>query len=320
MEYGKYERFQIALEGADPAAPGCGQGFLRVETGNGKGALRCVVSSLDRERAFREAGPWPAREYHLLFFGQGPRGPLAADLGRILVDRRGSGQLYTRFSPLNVAGSGCGLRQFSAAAVAAVPEEGGQPRALLQGALPAAQSAETRAQGGPPADQEGPAGEPVGPNGPAPLAPAGGAAPALPGRGGLQPPRKDYTGFYPQTLLRFCRLLDHAAGQYEPIQPFRKDSTRSRWLRLREPELLPVASPGARYFAAKGGHFLFGRSGETPCRWYYFAVPGSREAKDCPDGGRSGFALWQPSVLPEAEGYWIAAVNGSDGHITDPDL
>ena len=76
-------------------------------------------------------------------------------------------------------------------------------------------------------------------------------------------------------------------------------------------------------------HFIFGIDN----RHYFIGVPGRFLEKEQPDGGKSGFVLWQPIIGAEgyradeegaslknrqvAYGYWIAAINRQTGIIED---
>ena len=88
------------------------KGYLKVETGNNKGALRCVVQNL----RYFEKGDYI---YKLIFFGKKGERTIHTVIGNLQVNRQGSGETYFRFLPLDADGKGNAYHQFTTAIIAA---------------------------------------------------------------------------------------------------------------------------------------------------------------------------------------------------------
>ena len=144
--------------------------------------------------------------------------------------------------------------------------------------------------------------------------------------------RATFNRYYNEWLLHFCRHFCSLSGYYRDVEPFEEDGTGAQWKRMGNVSNLPLISPGAHYLAALRHHYLFG---ERPANdgvehMYFFAVPGRNLAEEQPDGGRSGFVLWQASAeeggsavdsgrrQSDREVYWIAAIDGETGDIVAP--
>lgn len=116
MNYVKYNRAFVMMEdqgsqfAARESAPI--KGYLKVETGNNKGALRCVVQNL----RFFEKGDYI---YKLILFGKKAERTIHTVIGNLQVNRQGNGETYFRFLPLDVDGKGNSYHQFTTAIIAA---------------------------------------------------------------------------------------------------------------------------------------------------------------------------------------------------------
>lgn len=139
-----------------------------------------------------------------------------------------------------------------------------------------------------------------------------------------------YNQYYNQYILECCAGIENKREMYDRTVPFQEDRTGADWIRVVNLGRFPMVSPGAQYMISRYRHFIFG----TDDDYYYIGVPGRYLEKEQPDGGRSGFVLWQPIVGAEgyhadekdaplknrqvAYGYWIAAINRSAGTIEAP--
>ncbi len=101
MNYVKYNRSFVMMEeqsvqfAAKESAPI--KGYLKVETGNNKGALRCVVQNLK----YFDKGDYI---YKLILFGKKGERTIHTVIGNLLVNKQGNGETYFRFLPLDVTG------------------------------------------------------------------------------------------------------------------------------------------------------------------------------------------------------------------------
>lgn len=116
MNYGRYNRSVTVLseQGRDFAAgDGKVAGYLKIETGNNKGAMRCSVENLR---------PFPKGDYlyKLILFGSRGERTIHAVIGTVPVGRSGNGEAYFRFNPVDVDGRGNSYEYFSTAIVASV--------------------------------------------------------------------------------------------------------------------------------------------------------------------------------------------------------
>lgn len=116
MNYVKYNRaFVMMEEQNDQFAERESlpiKGYLKVETGNNKGALRCIVQNL----RYFEKGDYI---YKLILFGKKGERTIHAIMGNLLVNRQGNGETYFRFLPLDVDGKGNAYHHFTTAIIAA---------------------------------------------------------------------------------------------------------------------------------------------------------------------------------------------------------
>lgn len=322
MNYMKYSRSLVMLEAQSTefsAKEGAVKGHLKVETGNGKGALRCTVQNLRY---------YPKGEYiyKLILFGRKGERTLHTIIGNLVVNRYGNSETYFRFNPLDVDERGNSFDDYFAAIVAAVSTrdakealhpvlkgtlefegqfaghssgKSGRPQVRAAGAVDEATSTEVVEMG----ESE--------------------AAPECEEAQALHSPGKNYNQFYNEYLLNICSYTCKAADCFEEVEPFETDRTGARWKKISDVSTLPLVSPGAHYFAGQYQHFLFGAApGEDgTARKYYFAIPGRFLQTEQPDGGRSGFTLWQPvkgaAREKNAYGYWIICVDALTGSLED---
>jgi len=318
MSYKKYARTFVMMEGqtADFAAREAPvKGYLKIETGNNKGALRCVVQNLK----YYSSGDYI---YTMILFGKNEDRTVNAVLGSLSVNRYGNGETYFRFDPLDMDGKGSRYDDFSVAVVAAV--SGSNKKEPLHPVLKGAMKKN---------DDESEKSES--------WEEKYGVQLVMKQQEGLMEEEQKqekvkqkpaiYNSFYNEYLLQFCGYTCKAANYYEDVFPFEKDLTGARWKRIQNIASLPLVSPGAHFYATQYRHFLFGAKPDSDgiaCR-YFFAVPGRFVQEEQPDGGRSGFVFWQPvagapssEILnkgrPEAGyGYWIVAVDAATGDIIE---
>ncbi len=111
------------------------------------------------------------------------------------------------------------------------------------------------------------------------------------------------------------------AGSGRESAVFDFDETGASWVRQTDVGLLEKFCPEGVRQARKHGHFLIGQAGAES----FVAIPGRFLKEDQPDGGRTGFTLWQPmkggrclydelenlgdEVADYLYGYWIARLD-----------
>ena len=116
MNYVKYNRAFVMLEeqnnqfAAKESIPV--KGYLKVETGNNKGALRCVVQNL----RYFEKGDYI---YKLILFGKKGERTIHTIIGNLVINRQGNGETYFRFLPPDIDGKGNAYHSYTTAIVAA---------------------------------------------------------------------------------------------------------------------------------------------------------------------------------------------------------
>lgn len=140
---------------------------------------------------------------------------------------------------------------------------------------------------------------------------------------------KDYSPFYNDFVLERCIAIAGKQRQLADIRPFARDATSAHWKKVLEWADFPILSPGAEAPVKAYGHFLWGWN-ETH---YFVAVPGRFLPAEQPDGGKSGFAFWQPILgmeqiqqdtsMPlqqrreQTYGYWIASISRRNGKVEE---
>lgn len=324
MNYVKYNRAFVMMEeqggqfAARESAPI--KGYLKVETGNNKGALRCVVQNL----RYFDRGDYI---YKLILFGKKGERTIHTVIGNLLVNRQGSGETYFRFLPGDVDGKGNAYHQFSTAIIAAASTkddreplhpvlkgvtfsevepfqselfqvdeeiENGQSSELdeiinrideiveeMEDSLQSEEVSETFMS-----EEED---EPVA------------AAPGEEAEAAFAPQeelvtKKTYNSFYNEYILNACAHTCRVAEFYEDVAPFERDKTGARWKKIVNITNLPLVSPGAHYFATQYRHYIFGAKPDEKgvATKFYFGIPGRFLDEEQPDGGKSGFTYWQP--------------------------
>lgn len=326
MNYVKYNRAFVMMEeqssqfAARESAPV--KGYLKVETGNNKGALRCVVQNL---RYFEKSD----YIYKLILFGKKGERTIHTTVGDLTVNRQGNGETYFRFLPLDMDGKGNAYHSFTTAIIAAAStKDDREPlHPVLKGVTlseeepfqselyPVEESEETLQEED---DEEILRAE-------EPVAAAAGAdtpeeqaAPEKP-----VPERvvqkRTYNNFYNEYILNACAHTCRSAEFFEDVAPFERDRTGARWKKIANVASLPMVSPGAHYFATQYRHYLFGAKPDDKgyATKFFFGIPGRFLDEEQPDGGKSGFTYWQPIRGADAYGYWIVAVDGRTGSIEE---
>lgn len=287
MDYVRYDRFFVMLdeessEFAMRQSAKCG-GHIKIETGNGKGAMRIGVRNL----RYFDKGEYI---YKLILFGTVKERTIYAIVGTVNVGRTGSGETYFKFDPKNMDKSGHELAEFSHAIVAAVSmnNENEPLHPVMKGIL------------------EIPFYEPK-----------------------LSTPRNCYNTYYNRYILARCHKMAENRNVYDRVVPFKEDVTSAEWTKMSPETEIPIVSPGAKCLAQRYKHYIFGTTDEN----YYFGVPGRFLREEQPEGGESGFLLWQPILGAEelnateeeatdeirntAYGYWIVAVCIETGDILE---
>ena len=105
MDYIKYEKTYVMMEEenhsfANDEAGRVG-GVIKIETGNGKGAIKADISNLLYSSIYA---------YKLIFFGRKKEKTIYTVVGDISVTESGEGRGYFRFTPENADGAGNELK------------------------------------------------------------------------------------------------------------------------------------------------------------------------------------------------------------------
>lgn len=121
MDYIKYEKTYVMMEEenhsfANDEAGRVG-GVIKIETGNGKGAIKADISNLLYSSIYA---------YKLIFFGRKKEKTIYTVVGDISVAEAGEGRGYFRFTPENADGAGNELKDYSIAVIAAVSLDDGR--------------------------------------------------------------------------------------------------------------------------------------------------------------------------------------------------
>ena len=335
MNYVKYNRAFVMMEEQSSqyserdSVPV--KGYLKVETGNNKGALRCVVQNL----RYFDKGDYI---YKLILFGKKGERTIHTVVGNLLVNKQGNGETYFRFLPLDMDGKGNPYHSFTTAIVAAASaRDDREPlHPVLKGAtfseVEPFQSelfrADEEIEGGQSTEvdeiigkidkiveemedmideeeseelsaaetvseilQKGPPGDFLKSEG-APFRRE--AVPASPKEEAVA--KKMYNSYYNEYILNACAHTCRVAEFYEDIEPFARDRTGARWKKIANITNLPLVSPGAHYFATQYRHYIFGAKPDEKgiATRFFFGIPGRFLDEEQPDGGKSGFTYWQP--------------------------
>ncbi|HWQ79166.1 MAG TPA: hypothetical protein VN381_10140 [Anaerovoracaceae bacterium] len=361
MNYVKYNRAFVMLEeqngqfAAKESAPA--KGYLKVETGNNKGALRCIVQNL----RYFEKGDYI---YKLILFGKKGERTIHTIIGNLVINRQGNGETYFRFLPLDIDGKGNAYHNYTTAIIAAAStKDGKEPlHPVLKGvtfsevepfqselfpvdeALEEGQSFEkediidkinkiVNDLEGTLRDErfsaESDIEEDV-----IPEFHQSEAAFVPREKGEESVSKKTYNEFYNEYILNACAHTCRIAEFYEDVTPFDRDRTGAKWKKMVNITNLPLVSPGAHYFATQYRHYIFGAKPDENgmATQFFFGIPGRFLDEEQPDGGRSGFTYWQPirgadpvfegyrkedQSSRNAYGYWIVAIDGKTGNIEE---
>lgn len=340
MEYIKYNKELVLLqeENRDFAArqEQSIYGNMRIETGNNKGAIRVSVQNL----RFFDRGRYV---YKLILFGEKKERTIHAVIGTLILNKFGVGENYFRFEPNNVEGKGGCISDYSVAIIAAVSTKNEKEalHPVLKGRLelaeqePEKKQAVVMAAGACKAGIELEEAKKESTEGSSELNATISEKKQLEEalKTTENPKRKltkSYNTYYNEYLVEMCQKTAKAAEFYESIAPFSEDRTQARWKRVANVNNMPIVSPGALWGASKYRHYIFGEGSDR----YYFGIPGRFLNEEQPEGGRSGFVLWQPILGAEslgatkaecslenkmtAYGYWIAVIDKETGNILEP--
>lgn len=354
MNYVKYNRSFVMMEEQGSQFAGKEsvpiKGYLKVETGNNKGALRCVVQNL----RYFDKGDYI---YKLILFGKKGERTIHTIIGNLVINKQGNGESYFRFLPLDMDGKGNTYHNYTTAIIAAAStKDDREPlHPVLKGVtfsevepfqselfqideeMESGQSSEIddiiskidkivgeveqTLQEEAVTDEEISFREEA-------------EAANLKEDKERNVTKKTYNSFYNEYVLNACAHTCRIAEFYEDINPFDKDRTGARWKKIVNITNLPLVSPGAQYFATQYRHYLFGARPDEKgiATKFFFGIPGRFLDEEQPDGGRSGFTYWQPirgaapvfesyrkgeSANRNAYGYWIVAVDGKTGNIEE---
>lgn len=107
-----------------------------------------------------------------------------------------------------------------------------------------------------------------------------------------------------------ARLIARREG-FRAVKLFEEEWITDSWRVAENAESFPIASVDAVECIASGGHFVFAFDDN----FLLLGVPGRGEKERRPDGGASGFTLWQPVRGSDIHGYWLTAVRRETGEI-----
>jgi len=346
MNYVKYNRAFVMLEEQNrqfaekESAPI--KGYLKVETGNNKGALRCIVQNLK----FFEKGDYI---YKLILFGKKGERTIHTIIGNLTINRQGNGETYFRFLPMDIDGKGNAYHNYTTAIIAAAstqdskeplhpvlkgvtfsevepfqselfpveedPEKGQSPEIedligridKIVDDLEQTLHDERFSEGDRDESKESRAAKEPVPEfrqSEVDFAPKEKRETAPREETAA---KKNYNGFYNEYILNACAHTCRIAEFYEDVIPFDKDRTGAKWKKIVNISNLPLVSPGAHYFASRYRHYIFGAKPDENgiAVKFFFGIPGRFLDEEQPDGGKSGFTYWQPirGSDPVFEGY-----------------
>lgn len=301
MDYTRYSRAVIVLEEKSREfAARLGEeikGYLRVETGNGRGAFRCVMQNVKH---------FPRSEYtyQLILFGKRNERTIHTILGTVPVSRYGTGEVYLRFRPQDVDGEGNDYSRYTTAIIAAVSstDKREQLHPVLMGKtgyeeekiqVSAMMSERPQREESQPESENGAEAQT-----PSEITQET-AHTQEDARGTVQETqqgfvrenaqeitqeaahtqetahtqedaretvqetpqggtRKTYNHFYGQYLKNVCAYFCSVPGYYRSVRPFSEAMRDVQWLKIDNPRSMFLVSPGAQYFTGKYGHFLLG--------------------------------------------------------------
>lgn len=287
MNYKKYTRKFIMLK---DESDGNAKGYVRIETGNNKGAIRCQVEELQPRDA--------ESLYKLVFVGQREEEILNVTIGTLTINNIGKGENYFRFLPYNLDGKGNELMDFDTILVvsqsrAQKSDDAGELKVLLKGSIEEKKHLENEST------ENNNRKNSV--------------------NNHIKEEFVTFNEFYNKFLLNACIHICQTAESFVDIEPFAEDETGAAWKRISNVTNLPIISPGAHYFSTRYKHYIFGAKevGKEKTLDFYIGIPGRNLPEEQPDGGDSGFQFWQPLKGQDQQyGYWIVRIKGEGGHIT----
>lgn len=296
MDYDRYERFFVMLEeqGEDFAmrrSTKCG-GHIKIETGEGRGAIRIGVRNL---RHFENE----EYIYKLILFGTAKEKTIYSVVGTVNVNKIGNGETYFRFDPKRMDKHEHELADYSHVIVAAMStkDENEPLHPVMKGVLDIPFYRKTEDAG-----ERKESGEPE---------------------------RVCYNTYYNRYLAAQCYKINENKNIYDRVVPFKDDVTGAEWTKMSAQDVFPMVSPGGRRLAEKYRHYIFGK-GENlyylgvPGRFLREEQPeegesgfllwqpiiGAEEynamAEETPD-----------EVRKQAYGYWIIAIDTETGDILE---
>ena len=124
--------------------------------------------------------------------------------------------------------------------------------------------------------------------------------------------RKAFYNDYYSTYVRekAARLISERE-RFKAMRIFEETWMAAAWRVAEDAGVFPVASVDAAERIARGGHFIFAYNDE----YLLLGVPGTGGKEHQPDGGASGFTVWQPVRGSQMHGYWLTAVRRKTGEI-----
>jgi len=281
------------------------KGHVKIETGNGKGAMRVVVQNM----RYYERGPYI---YKLILFGKKRERTIHSVMGSVAINRYGNGETYIRFNPFDIDSKGNPLSAFSVAILVAVSirNEKESLHPVLKGEIVIGEEYD-RLDDEESDVYEDDFGEEEESIGDLDIL---AEEEAQQEKGGL---KHCYNNYYNRYLIESCQRTIRMSRYYDDVVPFKDDKTNAKWKKIVNVGNLPIVSPGAQYFASKYKHYIFGIT-EEMC---YIGIPGRLMNEEQPDGGESGFVYWQPIIgamrQRDAYGYWISAIDLLTGDIQE---
>ncbi|MDD4564626.1 MAG: hypothetical protein PHE79_04015 [Eubacteriales bacterium] len=302
MNYIKYNRSFVMMEEQNNqfASKESAEvkGYLKVETGNNKGAIRCAVQNLK----YYEKGDYI---YKLILFGKKGEKTIHTVIGNLLINRYGNGESYFRFSPVDIDGKGNTYHNFTTAIIAAAStvdekeslhpvlkgvtssgaepfqselfrideeienEDNGKVGDIINKIDQIVEELEETVQrekipGEITVDEtdsdkkETHSNEANADTKDVSFDEAGAVAKDISIPKEKEISKKVYNNFYNEYILRSCYHACQIAEFYEDVAPFDKDRTGARWKKMVNITNLPLVSPGAHYFATQYRHYIFG--------------------------------------------------------------
>ncbi|MBE6031461.1 MAG: hypothetical protein E7225_07745 [Clostridiales bacterium] len=293
MDYNRFDRFFVTLDGQDSdfamRQTAGGSGHIKIETGEGRGAMRISVRNLryfDNEYV-----------YKLILFGVSEGKNIYAIIGTVNVSKIGNGETYFRFVPADLDGAGHELADFSYAVVAAVSTKNDEEplRPVLKGELGICDEDKVCDAGEESSEEE----------------------------------RICYNSYYNRYLLEICERISSETDVYDRIVPFSEDVTDAVWVKMGMDERIPVVSPGAEILRDRYRHYIFGKGEKdyfigVPGRFLRDEQPEEGESGftlwQPIIGAEELNAMSEEASLEarlQAYGYWIVAIRRENGDILE---